>query len=380
VNCLACDAPTASIEIDVGLGLAHCSACGHTWEVGSAPAAVVASPRASAVDPGPAPEGVERTDRHDGSVELQLSWAHGLPGWVPYLWVLGVLPLLWQPGLVAFAWGLAVAGVWFVATRNRTVVWISPSGVRVQHAPVPIPLGWTGVTSADQLRPLYLQRRSTDGDLQQMLPGSSAGEEGSWSLRSGAHTLLHGWRGQQRIAYVEACIAQITGTPRRSTSAEPGDHPHLLPLLALPSGVAVVVTDDDEVELELPWNARAPRAIHLIWVIIVPMVLVGGLGGLVALGAFVVWAYLAFNRTVVRVGEETVHVEHGPLPVPGYDDMTVVRGQLRHLRVVEHAVEVGSHRVVHHSLESGRTTLLAGWVDRPRVEFVQACLARSTDG
>jgi len=370
VTCPSC---AAHQGIDATAGLAHCSACGHVWEVGASPAEPPARQpaRLPAV-----PDGITRQPLAGGGVELRLPWGHRLDKRVHALWLLVVLPMAIAPSVGAFVLAVAAGGLWFLLTRNVTVVRVGPERIDVEHVPVPFPLHWSGSVSAASLGELVVQSRTEP--LRLPLVKGHDGTLTTHTLRAGSRELLSGWRDHDRLAHVEVCIAEVAGV---ALGADPSAGPSspLLPDRRPPAGV-FVQTYDDVVELELPWSAHVTRVgVHLLWLLIFPGLWLGGLWGAVGLVLAVVWAYLAFNKTTVRLRDDAVEVHHGPLPNPVLPDHTLRHHQLTGLEITSDAVPIGRRSVEHHGLRAGSHEVLAYWLDRDKLAYVREAIVQAME-
>ena len=375
MRCPECAAPTSAIEATAGL--AHCSVCGHVWEVPASvaptePVSAPAPPRPRPMPPVPAGVDVQRNGR---TLEVLLPWGHDRSPLVHGLLGAALFVLALVPGVSSVLWSGLLVALWVALTRNITRVVIEPERVTVSHAPVPWPFSWSGTVSAERLTVRHLHRRS---EHQAGSYGTTRRSATSYGLRAGSVSLLDGWRHRERIAYVDACIGQHVEAP---IHAEPAAHPLARPGLVQPAGIEVTEPAPGELELQLPWNAHVgPKGVHLLWVLILPAIGSGSLGTLVGLVVFGLWLYLSANHTKVSIRPTGVDITHGPLPNPLYPDTHWRPAELGAMRITEQQLPIGRYRTTTHSLVAGGRPLLQHWVDPEKARFVQAAIEDIVQG
>lgn len=147
------------------------------------------------------PEGV-RVRRDGDTVVLELPWnAHSSPAALHLLWLF-ILPGLFAGGGATLV-GLVIFALWLYLSVNTTEVRISPTGVRIQHGPIPHPL-----FPSLHLGPAQALALHTDTTRWQHLRG---GATTFHHLETGTDRVLAFWLDPSKPRYVEACIRHRLG-------------------------------------------------------------------------------------------------------------------------------------------------------------------------
>lgn len=324
------------------------------------------------------PRGASTRELPDGGWEVRLRWYSLIGPMVHALWLFIPLPLLVGPSLLGLVLTTGMFAIWVAFTFNTTTVSIFRDHVRVDHGPVPDPFNFRGTLRAEELRGLTIDERS---ETRRVGYSRSFAEERWHSLRAGDVDLLRFWLDGEHVAFVHDCILGIVD---RNSVSEPVRAPSpLLPDGTPPRGVEVDVLPDG-VELVMPWSAHhGTAAVHLLWLIILPALLSGGLSAVIGLGVAAFWAYMVFNRTTVFVGEDgRVDVEHGPLPNPFTPDVHF-RNAPRDISVDDRIWDpTGFSRYEyrtfkHYRLSAGGKEVMAYWMDPNKVRYVAEVLRRN---
>lgn len=358
MNCPSCEHPSPSIDRETSL--AHCEACGHIWEASAAPNRTRRRRWAMA------PAGLH-VEEHGDSTTVRIPWGNTYGGWEHLLWFAILLPMFAAPGPMAFAMSGFFFMVWVSAWKNVTTVHIDTAGVQVEHGPVPIPkvLYWSGSIPGRRLGDLLVETRDSS---------KSSWSEAitMYSLRADEIQLVQFLRDRDQVDFLQDQIELLvdrSDAPQRTSSEAIRTTAEGVLQRRLPDGTTV---------LTLPWNAYGtPLGIHLLWLMILPLILSGGVGALVGLVLAAFWLCMAFNSTTLHIRGDGVQVEHGPIPVPEYlvPAGHVSTSQLKTMDLREHVVR-GRRWQYYYSLTNGPRFLLYYWGDASKLNFVHEVIQR----
>ncbi len=358
MDCPRCAALVPTTEITEGL--AHCAACDHVWE------APQARPSESVdFDTVWEPPGVAKKRCSADQVVIDLPWRHDNKLYHA-LWLFVVLPLLTGGGLQAvLVSGLAFVA-WLALHFNVTTVTVTRDGVAVEHT-FPLPGALPVTLRPDELAGLQVQT-------QQEVQGRwSPRLESFFTLATAEATLLKTWDTEQKMTYVRDAIVHVHGADAVRPESELTVDPPPFGVMARPQPDDADGWDArDGVELELPWGAHGGVGIHVFAAVGLLFLNSGIFAFPFAALSLACWFYLLRNGTFIRLDSAGMTLANGPLPTPWESDVRLTPAQVGRLRVEEREVWTGRYHMVYFDLMLDHKTLLRGWRDPNKLEYVVA--------
>lgn len=326
--------------------LAHCTGCGHVWEV--------AGPR-SAFEPSSPPEGARVARFGADEVVVDLPWRQDNRLYHA-LWLFVLVPFFAGATVSSMLMGGLALIAWTVLHLNVTSVRVTREGVEVLNT-FPVPGNLDVQLDREALKGLSVQRQmESQGRYNRRLVRF-------FGLGASGGTLLRSWDTEEKVAFVRDAIAHVHG----EDVLQPD---HTLPLEPPPFGVIVAPIQGGG-RLEMPWSAHGGAGIHAVGLVGMMMLSGGGMfAAPFAAPLIAMWVYLMRNTTTITLRRDGIRIANGPIPTPWEPDIHLRPTQLAALHIVERSMRLRHSTMTWYDLMQGGQTVLRGWNDPGKLEYV----------